>query len=201
MGVANASVTGMLKRLSSSQPKLVNYERYGGATLTPEGRQAALEIIRHHRLIESYLSQKLGYSWDEVHAEAERLEHFISEEMEDRMAAALGNPTIDPHGDPIPDRNGRIRPSDLVPLTDFPEGKPAAIGRITRQDPELLRYLSEHGLRLSARILVRSKAPFKGPVSIQVRDAGGAVLPLSWEVAERIWVKPESSSLTEIVHE
>jgi DtxR family Mn-dependent transcriptional regulator len=190
LGFANASVTGMVKRFASSDPKLVEYEPYGGVTLTKTGEKMALEVIRHHRLIESYLSQVLGYSWDEVHEEADRLEHVISEAMEERMAQALGNPTLDPHGDPIPDREGNLHPLNAFPLTQLADELPATIRRVIGQEPDLLRYLTEQGLILSTRIKVISKAPFNGPINVQISGHSGSILALGREVAEKILIQP-----------
>jgi DtxR family Mn-dependent transcriptional regulator len=192
LGLADASVTGMLKRLAAADPQLVAYEPYAGARLTPAGQKAALETIRHHRLIESFLNQVLGYRWDEVHAEAERLEHAISEEMEERMAAALGHPLADPHGDPIPDRDGRLHAPDYITLTDLPAGLPATVGRITGQTPELLRYLAELGLVPAARLRVTARGPFNGPVTLTVE--GGTGVALSREITDRVLVLPAESA-------
>lgn len=201
LGVANASVTGMLKRLASFDPQLVTYAPYSGVRLSPAGEQAALELIRHHRLLESYLNQMLGYSWDEIHAEAERLEHVISEELEERIAAALGHPTIDPHGDPIPDRAGRLRLPGYLPLTNLPDNSPAAIQRVIDQSPELLRYLAGLGLVLFTRVRVISKAPFNGPISIIAGDQTATVIALNREVTDKILVTPISSTMTANKHE
>lgn len=190
LGVANASVTGMVKRFSSADPKLVDYEPYAGVTLTNTGRRLALEVIRHHRLIECYLNKALGYSWDEVHEEAERLEHVISEAMEERMAQALGNPISDPHGDPIPDREGNIHQLNVIPLTQLADEQPATIQRVIGQDPDLLRYLSEQGLILSTRIKIVSKAPFNGPINIRIFGPSESILALGREVAEKILILP-----------
>jgi DtxR family transcriptional regulator, Mn-dependent transcriptional regulator len=190
LGFANASVTGMVKRFASSEPKLVEYEPYGGVTLTKAGGRMALEVIRHHRLIESYLSQVLGYSWDEVHEEADRLEHVISEAMEERMAQALGNPVSDPHGDPIPDREGNLHQPNGIPLTQLADEQPAIIQRVIGQEPDLLRYLSGQGLILSARIKVISKAPFNGPINIQISGLSESTLSLGREVANKILTQP-----------
>jgi DtxR family Mn-dependent transcriptional regulator len=201
LGITNASVTGMLKRLASSDPSMVEYERYNGVTLSPLGLRTALEIIRHHRLIESYLSQKLGYSWDEVHAEAERLEHVISEEMEERLANALGDPVTDPHGDPIPDRDGNLHQPSYPSLAELTDGQPAEIRRITGQEPELLRYLSALGLVLSTRVQIQSKAPFNGPITIRILASPGTILTIGREIAEKILVLPLAASLSENLYE
>jgi DtxR family transcriptional regulator, Mn-dependent transcriptional regulator len=201
LGVANSSVTGMLKHISSLEPKLVDYEPYYGVRLSPEGLKTAREITRHHRLIESYLSEKLGYSWDEVHAEAERLEHVISEEMEERMAIALGNPATDPHGDPIPDRNGLFTQVDYISLAKIPAGQPGEIRRIIGQEPDLLRYLTSQGLVLSTRLIVESRAPFNGPINIRILGSTDFMITLGREVAEKIMVMPLSISVMEKTHE
>ncbi len=190
LGVANSSVTVMVKRLSSADPKLVTYEPYAGFTLTQPGEKMALEVIRHHRLIECYLSKALGYSWDEVHEEAERLEHVISETMENRIAKALGNPVTDPHGDPIPDREGNIFQSNGIPLTQLADDQSATIQRIIGQEPDLLRYLTDEGLTLTTRIQIISKAPFNGPINIRVFGSSESLLSLGREVAEKILILP-----------
>lgn len=194
LGVANASVTGMVKRFSSADPQLVEYEPYGGVTLTDAGEKMALEVIRHHRIIESYLIQALGYSWDEVHEEAERLEHVISETMEERMAQALGNPVSDPHGDPIPDREGNFQPLNVIPLTLIADEQPATIQRVIGQEPDLLRYLAEQGLTISTRIKVISKAPFNGPINIRIFGSTESTLALGREVAEKILLQPSADA-------
>jgi DtxR family transcriptional regulator, Mn-dependent transcriptional regulator len=164
VGVAPASVTGMLDKLASL--KLVHYRKYHGASLTPAGRAAALETLRHHRLLETYLAQALGYGWHEVHAEAERLEHVISEEFEARVDALLGHPTHDPHGDPIPQRDGSVPATPGGPLTELEADVPARISRITDQDPGVLAYLADHGLVPGATLRVVDRAPFDGPVTV-----------------------------------
>ena len=201
LGIANASVTGMLKRLSSMDPPLVKYEPYYGVSLSPDGYKYALEIIRHHRLLESYLSQKLGYRWDEVHDEAERLEHVISEDLEERLAMALGNPSTDPHGDPIPDRDGNYRQLAYQPLADIPDGQSVEICRVIGQKPELLRYLAELGLVLSSKVEVVSKAPFNGPITVRFIDSQLPVRVVGREVAEKIFVLPISTTVTEQQYE
>jgi len=144
LGVAAASVTGMLGKLASL--KLVAYQKYRGATLTPAGRALALEIVRHHRLLETYLAEALGYPWHEVHAEAERLEHVISEAFEARVDALLGHPTHDPHGDPIPQRDGSLPPTPGVPLAHIAAPARVRITRVTNQDPTLLQRIAEQRL-------------------------------------------------------
>jgi len=201
LGITNASVTGMLKHLSSTESNLVRYEPYFGATLSPLGLKTALEIIRHHRLIECYLSQKLGYSWDEVHEEAERLEHVISEDLEERLAIALGNPITDPHGDPIPDRDGFFNQPDYQSLTDIADGNQVEIRRVVGQKPELLRYLTDLGLVLSAKTEIISKAPFNGPITVRVIGSDASDRVLGRDIAEKILVLPISNGVLEQDHE
>lgn len=166
--VAAPSVTGMIKRLA--ELKLVDHQRYRSVQLTPAGQKAALEVVRHHRLLELYLAEALGYSWDEVHDEAERLEHTISEEFEARIDAVLGYPTIDPHGDPIPSPAGTVPivPSDR--LSDLPIGELAAISRVANADPEKLRYLGSIGLYPEAEVEVLERLPFAGPLRLTINS-------------------------------
>ncbi len=181
LGVSAASVTGMLKKLANL--KLVAYRRYHGASLTDAGRKVALETIRHHRLIETFLLEALGYDWHEVHDEADKLEHHISEDFERRIASVLGNPTHDPHGDPIPRRDGSVPESDGAPLPSFATGAALRITRILRQEPALLAYLAEQGLRPGARVRLLTVEPVAGRV---VLEHEGASLPLGFEVAKAI---------------
>ena len=182
LGVAPSSVTAVLKRLTALG--LVRHERYRGAVLTPAGKKAAIEIIRHHRLLESYLVETLGLGIDEVHAEADRLEHALSEEVEARIDASLGYPTHDPHGDPIPDANLKLEQSDLRELASLEPGEEATIRRIP-DESGLLRYLSELRLIPGTRVKMFARAPFGGPLTIGVGRARHAI---SEEVALRIGV-------------
>lgn len=168
LAVSAASVTGMLKKLASL--KLVEYKRYRGVSLTKAGRAMALETIRHHRLLETYLAQSLGYAWHEVHDEAEKLEHFISEDFEDRIAEALGHPTFDPHGDPIPGRDGSLPDSPGEPLAEMQVGDTATITRITNQQAEVLRYLAENKLMPGETVTLKERAPFEGPLTLEYGD-------------------------------
>src|SRR5437660_2646293 len=144
LGIAPASVTGMLRRLN--ELGLIRYERYRGVRLSEAGRRAALRTIRRHRVIEAYLAKALRYPWDRVHEEAERLEHAASDELIDRMAAAIGEPSTDPHGAPIPTREGTLVEERLVPLASVPAGRRVRIQRVGDRDPEQLRYLAEIGM-------------------------------------------------------
>lgn len=154
--VKPASVTGMLQRLENLQ--LVNYEKHYGVTLTDNGHKIALEVIRHHRLIELYLIEALGFSWDEVHEQADILEHVISEKLEERIAAALGYPTLDPHGDPIPSKEGKFVQTDLIPLTQVEPGTTARVSRILHDDNSaMLRLLADLGLTPGTEITLISQ--------------------------------------------
>lgn len=166
LAVAPASVSGMVRRLAGQG--LLEHEPYRGVRLTEEGRRVALSTMRRHRIIELFLTEKLGYPWDQVHDEAERLEHAASDELVDRMAAVLGEPTRDPHGAPIPTREGEIDSGDTIALTDLLPGETARITRVSDDDSALLRYLSELGLTLGATITVRHVAPFLGPITISL---------------------------------
>jgi DtxR family transcriptional regulator, Mn-dependent transcriptional regulator len=171
VGVSAASVTGMLRKLA--ELRLVSYRKYRGASLTPAGRALALETLRHHRLLETYLERALGYGWHEVHDEAERLEHVISEEFEERVDALLGRPTHDPHGDPIPRRDGSVPVTPGGPLSALDVGDLAIVTRIVDQERAVLAYLAEHGLVPAACVEVLAKAPFDGPITVvRVEDAG-----------------------------
>ncbi|NBC05242.1 MAG: metal-dependent transcriptional regulator [Bacteroidetes bacterium] len=188
MGVANASVTNMLKRLSDM--KMVNYESYYGSRLTEAGLKIALEIIRHHRLLELYLKEILGYSWDEVHDEAEKLEHHISEQFEDKIAELLNHPTEDPHGDPIPTKDGKMPNIKLKPLHSVSFDTPYIIRRVKNQNPELLRYLEKQGLIPGVKVEVLDKEPFDGPVKVKVENQ---TVTIANNIAEDIFVvKPDA---------
>lgn len=168
--VRPASVTGMAQKLAAFDPPLVNYQKHRGVALTNEGEKAALETMRHHRLVEMFLHHTLGYSWDEVHAEAERLEHVISEEIEDRIAELLGHPTHDPHGDPIPSRDLKLPVSLQVVLCDLRPGQRAIVERVRDDDPDLLRYLSDLGVRPGAELAVIGYSPFDENLMLKIED-------------------------------
>ena len=166
--VAPPSVTGMLKRLADI--KLIEHERYRSITLTDAGRKVALEVVRHHRLLELYLAEALGYSWDEVHEEADRLEHLISEEFERRIDAALGYPTIDPHGDPIPSAAGDVSSIPDNRMATMEAGESATVVRVSDIDADKLRYLGSLGLYPDADITVLERMPFNGPLRVRIGD-------------------------------
>ena len=169
LAIAPASVSGMIRRLS--RQGLITHERYRGARLTPPGRRAALRTLRRHRVIEAYLTSALGYSWDRVHDEAERLEHAASDALIDKMAEAIGEPTTDPHGAPIPSRAGTLRERVLVPLSSLAEGEAARVESVSDESAERLRYLAELGIVLGASVKVITRAPFEGPIAIKVATA------------------------------
>ena len=184
LGFKPASVTGMLKTMSDL--RLVAYTPYHGVELTGAGERIALEVVRHHRLIELYLVEALGYSWDEVHDEAEALEHVISEKLEARIAARLGHPSFDPHGDPIPTLEGQLPDGSDAHLADLAAGESGRITRVRDQHPDRLRYLADMGLVPGAVIAVIASAPFDGPLSLNV---SGAIHPLDRRIAREIYVK------------
>ena len=184
MGVTAASATNMIKKLA--EINLLEYAPYRGVVLREAGERIALETIRHHRLIELYLSEALGYSWDAVDAEAERLEHAISEEFEERIDRMLGHPTIGAHGEPIPDKNGQIEEQTYARLSDIDRGQRAVVKRVSDRDPAMLRYMNDVGLQLGIMVKVCEKAPFKGPITLLVEAHQPRTLGL--EVAHHIFV-------------
>ncbi len=181
MGVSAPSATAMTKRLADLG--LVERAPYRGVALTEEGRLGALEVLRHHRLLERYLVDRLGLSLDQVHAEAELLEHALSEELEAKIDAELGFPTHDPHGDPIPDSELRVVAGRDRTLVDLEPGERASVSRVPDGDPELLRYLAELGLVPGSGVEVVSQAPFAGPVTVRTDRGDHAI---SQELADRV---------------
>jgi DtxR family Mn-dependent transcriptional regulator len=169
LGVTGPSVTNMIKRLH--ELRLLRHSRYRGVELTDAGTKIALEVLRHQRLLELYLAETLGMPWDQVHAEAERLEHHLSEQVEERMDTALGHPTHDPHGDPIPSREGTIDHVSVVRLIDLDPGQGGVVTRVSDRDPEQLRYLGTLGLYPGVTVSVLERLPFEGPIRILVNDA------------------------------
>lgn len=168
LNISAPSVTGMVQKLASAKPALVEYQKHQGVTLTSDGKKAALEVIRHHRLLEAWLVQTLGYSWDEVHEEAERLEHVISEDFERRIAAAMGNPIRDPHGELIPTEDLKMPLDASTPLSSLRPNQVATIQRVKASDPNLLRHLDELGLVPGARIEVKNYSPYDHNLTIKV---------------------------------
>ena len=184
MQVAAASATNMIKKLAEMH--LLVHTPYQGVELTDAGERIALETIRHHRLIELYLAQALGYPWDQIDAEADRLEHAISEEFEDRIDKALGYPTIGAHGEPIPTKQGQIEDREYARLSELETGQHAIIRRVSDRNPEMLRYMEEMGLQLGTQVEVRGKAPFSGPLQLKINT--DKVKSLGLEVANNIFV-------------
>lgn len=165
LDLAPPSVSGMIRRLS--EQGLLQHEPYRGVELTAEGRRVALRMVRRHRIIEAYLVGMLGYTWDTVHEEAERLEHAVSESLIERMAQALGNPRFDPHGDPIPGPDGEIAELLYTPLNEIPVGEVAEIRRVDTSHAERLRYLADRGLTPGTRVKVVARDPFNGPIALE----------------------------------
>ena len=168
LGVTPASVSAMVKKLD--ERGLVRHVRYKGVALTPEGERVALEIMRHHRLIETYLAEHLGVPWDRVHAEAEALEHVLSEYLEARIAAKLGHPTHDPHGDPIPSADLELPEEPTESLAALEPGTEGVFVRVSDSDPEMLRYLAERRIAPGDALSVEDKQPFGGPLFVRFRD-------------------------------
>ncbi len=183
LAVTPASVTGMIKKLA--ELKLVRHTPYQGVELTKSGEKIALEVVRHHRLLELYLFEALGYSWDEVHAEADALEHVISEEFEDRIAAHLGNPRVDPHGDPIPAKDGTIVAVKERSLLNLQAGESASITRVADGGPEMLRYAASLGLTPTTRLTLVEAEPFGGSLRVKI---GKAEKSIGRELAAQIFV-------------
>lgn len=186
LGVSPGTVTAMLKKMADRG--LLEHVPYRGVTLTAEGREVALEVIRHHRLLEAYLSEALGMPWDKVHQEAEVLEHYISEDLEERIATALGDPLHDPHGDPIPDRSlGLAVDESAVRLAELGEGEGGILSRVSDSEPAMLRYLEERRIRPGARMKVLKRGPFGGQLSVEV---DGREHDIGAELARRMVVSP-----------
>jgi DtxR family Mn-dependent transcriptional regulator len=197
MGVAPASATNMVKRLA--EMGLVSHTPYHGIELTPEGEKLALGVVRYHRLLETYLARALEMPWDEVHAEADRLEHVISSALAEALARATGDPTVDPHGDPIPAIDGRLPASPMCPLTAQPAGRPAVLVRVTAQDPAALRQLGQMGLYPGVTLLRVESAPERTAPGITdeagepvIVDVAGARCTLPRALAEQLMVAEES---------
>jgi DtxR family Mn-dependent transcriptional regulator len=186
LGVRTPSVTGMLQKLASHRPGLVLYEKHRGVRLTAAGKRRAWELVRHHRLLELFLHDVLKYSWDEVHEEAERLEHFISERFEDRVAAILGDPEIDPHGHVIPQKYEAAVHRDELPLVKWPPRMPAIITSVSDRSAAALRELERMGLVPGTALIVEQKNPV-GSLSIRLAGARNP-LRLSNDLAERVLV-------------
>lgn len=188
LAVAPPSVSGMIKRLSETG--LIEHVPYRGVQLTSQGRRAALRMVRRHRILESYLVQHLGYDWDDVHDEAERLEHAVSDGLIDRMASRLGDPQYDPHGAPIPTAAGDIEEAELVTLADATPGVVLELRQVEDRDPAKLRYLAEQGLVPGVRLEVVARQPFNGPTSVRLGDATRIV---GRDLALTLWCREVAS--------
>ena len=182
--VTPASVSGMVRKLH--EQGLATHEPYHGVRLTERGTRLALEMVRHHRLLETYLAESLGMPWDRVHAEAEVLEHHLSEDLEARIAAKLGNPTHDPHGDPIPCEDLTVEEDDTKVLASLEPGESATLARVSDAEPEMLRYLAEREIVPGTQLKVVDKQPFGGPLFV---DACGTVHALGGRLAESMRVR------------
>lgn len=188
LGLSPAAVTGMIKKLTEAGH--LEHIPYRGVRLTAGGRRAALAILRRHRVLETYLITKLGYDWASVHGEAERLEHATSDELVDRMAAALGEPRYDPHGAPIPSREGEIERPALRTLAEVEVGEPVALRQVGDDDPDRLRYLKALGLLPGTALLVAVKQPFGGPITLFLGGPGGPERVIGAELAATLLVGP-----------
>jgi DtxR family transcriptional regulator, Mn-dependent transcriptional regulator len=186
LGVTPGSVSGMVRKLT--EVGIVEHEPYHGVRLTDQGRRVALEVLRHHRLLELFLAQELGMPWDRVHAEAEVLEHVLSEELEELIAARLGDPAVDPHGDPIPTPQFEIDERQTRSLDELPVGAAGRFVRVSDSDPEMLRYLADHGITLDMRLEVVGRQPFGGPVFVRF---GERQHPLGGELARAMRIETD----------
>lgn len=190
LGLSAPSVTNMVKRLAEYH--LVSHTPYQGVALTDAGQRVALEVVRHHRLLELYLATALGFPWDEVHDEAERLEHHVSDELEARMERALGYPKFDPHGDPIPTREGAVPDTSDLTLIALPLNTTAKVSRVSDSDAALLRYLGELGLTPGASILVVERMPFDGPIRLRI-DGREQLLGVSAARSIHVQIPPRTA--------
>jgi DtxR family Mn-dependent transcriptional regulator len=185
--ITAASVTNMLQKLAAQEPPLVAYKKHHGVKLSKAGKKRALEIIRHHRLLETFLHEILDYPWDEVHQEAERLEHFISERFEERIAAKLGNPEFDPHGHAIPALDGSLPSQEPQSLSQLRPGQSARVSSVSDTDPEMLRYLAIQGIRPGVKLTLSEQLPFQGSYQVRIGSSAKPAL-LSQSLAEAISV-------------
>lgn len=192
LSVRAASVTGMLQKLSASKPPLVRYEKHRGSRLTAAGKKRALEVLRHHRLLERFLHDFLDYGWDEVHEEAERLEHFISEKLEDRIAAKLGDPQLDPHGHVIPERSGVVSAREEVNLLNWACGVPSIVSSVSDRDASELRELERVGLRPGVSVVV--EAGVRNASLLMRIDGQSSTIRISQRLAARISVVASASA-------
>ena len=190
LAISPASVSGMMRRLADQG--LITHEPYRGVRLTDDGRRAALRTLRRHRILECYLTEVLGYPWDRVHDEAERLEHAASEELIERMASALGDPAHDPHGAPIPSREGVVEEATLRSLAAAMTGERVRVRQVMDDDAERLRYLAELGIVPGSIVRILDRAPFDGPITLWVDHAaaGGVTRAVGPVLAAQVFVEP-----------
>ena len=192
MGVSASTASESIRKLADQG--LVDHEKYGGVTLTERGRRAAVSVVRRHRLLETFLVRELGYRWDEVHDEAEVLEHAVSDVMMDRIDAKLGHPQRDPHGDPIPGVDGRVPSPPARRLSECGNGEHGAVARISDADPEMLRYFDSVGIALDSHLTVLARRDFAGTVSVGISDEHEPhverTVDLGSPAAQSIWVVP-----------
>lgn len=188
LNVKPPSVTSMLNKLLNQEPALVEYQKWRGVKLTDSGRRLALQLLRRHRLIEQFLVEKLNYTWEEVHAEAEELEHVISEKFEEHLSVLLGDPQFDPHGDPIPDRDLNFPLSDTMSLSSLPVDQVAVVRRVKINQSDLLSYLSQQGIIPGAKIKIQSRNPYDETLQLWVGDEE-ALYVLGPEISELIYVE------------
>ena len=189
LAIAPASVSGMVRRLADQG--LLAYERYHGVRLTESGRRAALRTLRRHRVIESYLAEALGYPWDRVHDEAERLEHAASDELVDRMAATIGEPEVDPHGAPIPTRDGSVDETEYTSLAQLAVGASGVVVRVSDEDPAMLRYLAELSILPGKKLTLKARAPYDGPITLTL---GRQELSIGPALAANVLIAPLADS-------
>lgn len=193
LDVAPGTVTAMVKTLEKEN--LVAYEPYSGVRLTDSGRREAVHVLRRHRLVELFLVEHLGFDWSEVHEEAERLEHALSEKVVDRIDALLGHPTVDPHGDPIPDGAGELRERELVALAEAPPGEEVIVARVSDQEEAFLKFVERHGLRPGARVVVVRHDAIADAVTVE--PEGHEPVTLGGEAAAKLWIERVSPSSTQ----
>ena len=192
LGVANSSVSEMVRKLKDQG--LVDHRPYGAVRLTDAGRDLALTMVRRHRLLETFLVNELGYRWDEVHDEAEQIEHAVSDLFVERLAAKLGHPDRDPHGDPIPSASGQVHRPEAHRLSDLDPGHEGRITRISDDNPDLLRYLATERIVLDADVRIVRRKPFGGPLVVRIRQGGQERdFDVADEVADSLWVHSEHS--------
>ncbi len=184
LDIAPPSVSGMVKRLADLG--LVEHSLHRGVRLTDSGCQAALQVLRRHRIIEAYLLEKLGYEWDSVDAEAERLEHAVSDELVEAMACAMGNPRYDPHGAPIPTSAGDLEQPEVVPMTELSVGAAGELRMVSDQDPERLQFLASLGLKPGTRFRVLARQPFRGPLTLQIEGGDRGEQVVGFELANSL---------------